>query len=53
MTDRSVDIAIIGAGTAGMAAYREARKFTDSIALIEGGPFGTTCARSAVCHQSC
>jgi dihydrolipoamide dehydrogenase len=45
MTERSVDIAIIGAGTAGMAAYREARKFTDSIALIEGGPFGTTCAR--------
>jgi dihydrolipoamide dehydrogenase len=40
-----VDVAIIGAGTAGMAAYREVRKHTDSIALIEGGPFGTTCAR--------
>ena len=45
MTEQSVDIAIIGAGTAGMAAYREAKRFTDSIALIEGGPFGTTCAR--------
>lgn len=45
MTELSVDIAIIGAGTVGMAAYREARKFTDSIVLIEGGPFGTTCAR--------
>ena len=41
----AVDVAIIGAGTAGMAAYREVRKHTDRIALIEGGPFGTTCAR--------
>ena len=45
MSELSVKIAIIGAGTAGMAAYREARKFTESLALIEGGPFGTTCAR--------
>lgn len=45
MADKKVDIAIIGAGTAGMAAYREALKVTDSIALIEGGPYGTTCAR--------
>ena len=40
-----VDIAIIGAGTAGMGAYRAARKHTDRIVLIEGGPYGTTCAR--------
>lgn len=39
------DVAIIGAGTAGMAAYREAAKYTDRIALIDGGPLGTTCAR--------
>ena len=45
MSLREVDIAIIGGGTAGMSAYREVRKHTDSIALIEGGPFGTTCAR--------
>lgn len=45
MSIREVDVAIIGAGTAGMSAYREVRKHTDSIALIEGGPFGTTCAR--------
>ncbi len=45
MDAHEVDIAIIGAGTAGMSAYREVRKQTDSIALIEGGPFGTTCAR--------
>lgn len=45
MSDVEVDIAIIGAGTAGMSAYREARRATDRIALIEGGEFGTTCAR--------
>lgn len=45
MNTRHVDIAIIGAGSAGMGAYREARKLTDSIALIEGGDYGTTCAR--------
>ena len=40
-----VDVAILGAGTAGMAAYRAAAEHTDSIALIDGGPLGTTCAR--------
>lgn len=45
MKTRSVDIAIIGAGSAGLSAYREARKHTDRIALIEGGPLGTMCAR--------
>ena len=45
MIPSEVEVAIIGAGTAGMAAYRELRKTTDRIALIEAGPFGTTCAR--------
>lgn len=40
-----VDIAIIGCGTAGMQAYKEAKKSTDSIALIEAAQYGTTCAR--------
>jgi len=40
-----VDVAIIGSGTAGMAAYRAAREHTDNIVLIEGGEYGTTCAR--------
>lgn len=40
-----VDVAILGAGTGGMGAYREAAKYTDRIALIDGGPLGTTCAR--------
>ncbi len=45
MEKRKVDVAIIGTGTSGMGAYREARKTTDSIALIERGQYGTTCAR--------
>ena len=45
MTERAVDIAILGAGTAGMAAYRKARETTNSLALIENGVYGTTCAR--------
>lgn len=45
MQKRKVDVAIIGTGTAGMGAYREARKHTNNIALIEGGHYGTTCAR--------
>ena len=45
MTNRQVDVAIIGAGTAGLAAYRQARTHTDSVVLIEAGPHGTTCAR--------
>ena len=43
--DHDVDVAIIGAGTAGMAAYREVVKRTERVALIDGGPLGTTCAR--------
>ncbi|MBL4601910.1 MAG: dihydrolipoyl dehydrogenase [Emcibacteraceae bacterium] len=45
METKKVDVAIIGTGTAGMGAYREASKTTDSIALIESGLYGTTCAR--------
>ena len=42
---RNVDIAIIGTGSAGMSAYKTAREFTDSIVVIEGEHYGTTCAR--------
>lgn len=45
MHKKTVDIAIIGAGSAGMRAYREAARVTDSVLLIEGGAYGTTCAR--------
>jgi len=45
MDSVSVDVAIIGAGTAGMRAYKEVSQRTDSVVLIEGGAYGTTCAR--------
>ncbi|MEL7448629.1 MAG: dihydrolipoyl dehydrogenase [Pseudomonadota bacterium] len=45
MNKRNVDVAVIGAGSAGLRAYRAAKKETDSAVLIEGGPYGTTCAR--------
>lgn len=45
MEKRHVDVAIIGAGTAGMGAYRTAREHTDNVLLIEGGDYGTICAR--------
>lgn len=41
----NVDVAIIGAGTAGMTAYRELKKYDKKVVLIEGGAYGTTCAR--------
>ncbi|MDQ2780584.1 MAG: dihydrolipoyl dehydrogenase [Pseudomonadota bacterium] len=40
-----VDVAIIGGGSAGMAAYRQVREHTDRVVVIEAGPWGTTCAR--------
>ena len=45
MDKRKVDIAIIGAGTAGLTAYNAARKHTDNLVLIEGDNYGTTCAQ--------
>jgi dihydrolipoamide dehydrogenase len=42
---RNVDVAVIGAGTAGMAAYRAAVKRGKEVLLVEGGAYGTTCAR--------
>lgn len=45
MSPIRVDVAIIGSGSAGMAAYRSARAHTASVLLIEGGDYGTTCAR--------
>jgi dihydrolipoamide dehydrogenase len=41
----SVDVAVIGAGHAGLNAIKEIRKVTDNWLLINGGPLGTTCAR--------
>ena len=41
----NTDVAIIGAGTAGLGAYRAAKAHTNKVVLIENGPYGTTCAR--------
>lgn len=45
MTERTFDVAIIGAGTAGLNALREAHINGKSAIMIEGGAYGTTCAR--------
>ncbi|MCQ9616271.1 dihydrolipoyl dehydrogenase [Paenalcaligenes niemegkensis] len=45
MKDVQVDVAIIGAGTAGMTAYRSVVRAGKTALLIEDGPYGTTCAR--------
>ena len=42
---KNYDVAIIGAGTAGLAALHEVRKRTDNFVIINAGPYGTTCAR--------
>jgi len=42
---RQVDVAIIGAGSAGLPAFRAAREHSENLVLIEGGIYGTTCAR--------
>lgn len=36
---------ILGAGTAGLSAYKQASELTEDILLIDPGPLGTTCAR--------
>lgn len=42
---RDVDVAILGAGTAGLTARRAAKKEGASVLVIDHGPLGTTCAR--------
>jgi dihydrolipoamide dehydrogenase len=45
MMQRSVDVAIVGAGTAGLHAVSEVRRVTDDFVVIDGGTLGTMCAR--------
>lgn len=42
---RKVEVAIIGAGSAGLFALSQVRKKTSNFVLINGGELGTTCAR--------
>ncbi|MEJ6472765.1 dihydrolipoyl dehydrogenase [Pseudoalteromonas piscicida] len=41
----NTDIVVIGAGTAGLSAYRNAKKYTRDVLMVESGVYGTTCAR--------
>ena len=41
----TTDVAVIGAGTAGLTAFSELRRLGLSVVLIDHGPLGTTCAR--------
>ncbi|MFZ0468136.1 MAG: dihydrolipoyl dehydrogenase [Thiogranum sp.] len=43
--EEKVDVAIIGAGSAGLYALAQVVRTTDSYVLIGGGELGTTCAR--------
>ena len=45
MNNRKCDVAVIGAGTAGLAAWRAVTAAGADALLIERGPGGTTCAR--------
>ena len=45
METRKVDVAVVGAGTAGLVARREAEKQGARTLMIESGPYGTMCAR--------
>ena len=45
MDSISAEVVVIGAGSAGLSAYRAARSHGKRVLLIEGGPYGTTCAR--------
>jgi dihydrolipoamide dehydrogenase len=42
---RKVNVAILGAGTAGLTALGVVRKHTDDFVIVNDGPYGTTCAR--------
>ncbi len=43
---KQVDVAIIGAGTAGLTARSAVARHTDSYVVIDHGPLGTLCARA-------
>jgi dihydrolipoamide dehydrogenase len=43
--EKRVDVAIIGAGSAGLYALSQVRRGTDNFVLINAGAYGTTCAR--------
>lgn len=50
---RKVKVAVIGAGTAGLSAYRSARKHTDSVLLMDPARWAQPAPVSAACPASC
>lgn len=44
-TFHTFDLIIIGDGSAGISALKEARKYTDNVIMVAAGETGTTCAR--------
>ncbi len=42
---REVEVAIIGAGSAGLYCMGQIKRFTQDFVIIDGGELGTTCAR--------
>ncbi len=42
---REVEVAIIGAGSAGLYCMSQIKRFTRDFVIIDGGELGTTCAR--------
>ncbi len=42
---REVEVAIIGAGSAGLYCMSQIKRYTSDFVLIDGGELGTTCAR--------
>ncbi len=45
MNKREADVLILGMATAGLNAYRAAKKAHASVLIVDKGPLGTTCAR--------
>lgn len=45
LKNKKYDVAILGAGTAGLSARKEVAKMTQNYIIIDPGPLGTTCAR--------
>jgi dihydrolipoamide dehydrogenase len=45
-TYHTFDLVIIGAGSAGLTALKEARRHSGNVLMIHDGPTGTTCTRS-------
>lgn len=43
--EKTVDVLVIGAGSAGLSAVSEIRKVTDNFLIANAGQYGTTCAR--------